>query len=103
MAVAGSDEACDEALEQVDELLKSSGGGGSGEAVAEQPPTSIQMAVQRDPAINFALVSVPGDYAAAEAMKALRLGMDVMIFSDNVPPDAGAGDQAVRGLGATSW
>ena len=31
---------------------------------------------------------MPGDYAAAEAMKALRLGMDVMLFSDNVPPES---------------
>jgi len=31
---------------------------------------------------------VPGDYAAAEAMKALRLGMHVMLFSDNVPPES---------------
>ncbi|HRI19149.1 MAG TPA: acyl-CoA synthetase FdrA, partial [Burkholderiaceae bacterium] len=46
---------------------------------------SLQMAATRDPAANFALVSVPGTYAAAEAMKALRLGMSVMIFSDNVP------------------
>ena len=46
------------------------------------------MAVGRDPAHNFALISVPGDYAAAEAMKALRLGMDVMLFSDNVPVEA---------------
>ena len=43
------------------------------------------MAVSRDPALNFALISVPGDYAAAEAMKALRLGLNVMVFSDNVP------------------
>ena len=34
---------------------------------------------------NLALVSVPGDFAAAEARKALRLGLHVMIFSDNVP------------------
>ncbi|HKM56630.1 MAG TPA: hypothetical protein VJY33_24710, partial [Isosphaeraceae bacterium] len=53
-------------------------------AVAAQPITSIQMAVTQDPSRNFALVSVPGDYAAAEGMKALRLGMDVMLFSDNV-------------------
>ena len=26
----------------------------------------------------------PGDYAAAEAIKALRLGLSVMLFSDNV-------------------
>ena len=33
------------------------------------------MAVAADPALNLALISVPGDYAAAEAMKALRLGL----------------------------
>lgn len=88
VAVSGTDEACGSALEAVDGLLTGGGGAGSGgEAVADAPASSIQMAVQRDPAINFALVSVPGDYAAAEAMKALRLGMDVMIFSDNVPPE----------------
>lgn len=87
VAVAGQDDACAEALAQVDALLKNAGGGGGDDTVAQAPPSSIQMAVQADPAINFALVSVPGDYAAAEAMKALRLGMDVMIFSDNVPPE----------------
>jgi FdrA protein len=35
-----------------------------------------------DPAI--AMISVPGEYAAAEAHKALALGMHVMMFSDNV-------------------
>ena len=42
----------------------------------------------RDPSLNLALVSVPGDYAAAEALKALQLGMSVMIFSDNVPVES---------------
>ena len=36
---------------------------------------------------NFALISVPGHYAAAEALKALSNGLHVMIFSDNVPED----------------
>ena len=36
------------------------------------------------PTANLALISTPGDYAAAEAMKALRLGLNVMLFSDNV-------------------
>ncbi len=85
VAVAGSDAACDEALKVADELLtaKSSGAEG-GEGAARQALTSIQMAVARDPSHNLALISVPGDYAAAEAIKALRLGMDVMLFSDNV-------------------
>jgi FdrA protein len=32
----------------------------------------------------IAMISVPGEYAAAEAHKALALGMHVMMFSDNV-------------------
>jgi succinyl-CoA synthetase alpha subunit len=30
------------------------------------------------------LISTPGDYAASEALKALHLGLNVMLFSDNV-------------------
>ncbi len=87
VAVSGSQEACDEALAVADKLLSASPGDG-GEETAAAPITSIQMAVAKDPALNLALISVPGDYAAAEAMKALRLGLDVMVFSDNVSPDA---------------
>ncbi|QEN13489.1 acyl-CoA synthetase FdrA [Mycolicibacterium sp. ELW1] len=87
VAVSGSDEACDEALAVADTLLSASPTD-SGEPTSETPTTSIQMAVAADPALNLALISVPGDYAAAEAMKALRLGLDVMVFSDNVTPDA---------------
>ena len=56
----------------------------AGNAVAEAPLRSLQMALARTPQANLALISVPGDYAAAEAMKALRLGLHVMLFSDNV-------------------
>jgi succinyl-CoA synthetase alpha subunit len=48
-------------------------------------PRSLQMALETSPQANLALISVPGEYAAAEAMKALRLGLNVMLFSDNVP------------------
>ena len=34
---------------------------------------------------NLALISVPGLYAGIEATKALRAGLHVMLFSDNVP------------------
>ena len=88
VAVAGADEACTQALQMADELLSSKSAADSEAASGvQQSLTSIQMAVARDPAHNFALISVPGDYAAAEAMKALRLGMDVMLFSDNVPAE----------------
>lgn len=36
----------------------------------------------KDP--NFAVVSVPGKYAAFEAMKAMHKGLHVLLFSDNV-------------------
>lgn len=57
--------------------------GASGPAVAE-PPRSIAAAVAEAPGANLALISVPGEYAAAEARKALGLGLNVMLFSDNV-------------------
>ena len=47
-------------------------------------PKSITSAVNAFPDSNFALISVPGDYAAAEARKALKKGLNIMIFSDNV-------------------
>ncbi len=37
------------------------------------------------PAPNIAQISVPGPYAAAEALKALKQGLNVFMFSDNVP------------------
>ena len=48
-------------------------------------PRTLRSACLAMPDANLALVSVPGDFAAAEARKALRLGLHVMIFSDNVP------------------
>jgi FdrA protein len=50
-----------------------------------EPPGSVAEAVARVKDLNFALVSVPGDYAAAEGLKALAAGLHVMLFSDNVP------------------
>src|SRR3954469_12040185 len=89
VAVSGTEAACREALLEADELLKEKvADRGDGVAGAPQPIPSLQMAVSREPSHNFALISVPGDYAAAEAMKALRLGLDVMIFSDNVSPES---------------
>lgn len=52
-------------------------------------PRSLAMAVAAQPGANLALVSTPGEYAAAEAEKALRLGLHVMLFSANVS----AGDE----------
>lgn len=83
IAVRGTDEACDEALELAEQRLKSKPEESSG-GHREVTPVSLAMALERAPESNLALISVPGDYAAAEAIKALQLGMNVMLFSDNV-------------------
>lgn len=54
-------------------------------ASASWRPRTLGAAVDHLPGANLALISVPGDFAAAEARKALRRGLNVMIFSDNVP------------------
>jgi succinyl-CoA synthetase alpha subunit len=45
----------------------------------------LDAALQDLPDANLALISVPGAYARLEAMRALRRGLDVFLFSDNVP------------------
>jgi FdrA protein len=49
-----------------------------------EPPRSLAMGTEALSGANLALISTPGEYAAAEAMKALKLGLNVMLFSDNV-------------------
>ena len=53
-------------------------------AMAAIAPMSLEMALEDMPDANFALISTPGEYAASEAEKALRLGLNVMVFSANV-------------------
>ena len=48
-------------------------------------PRTLTGALRALPDATLALVSVPGPYAGAEARAALRRGLDVMLFSDNVP------------------
>src|SRR5262249_37666904 len=53
-------------------------------------------------AAGLAIISTPGRYAAAEAMKALRLGLNAFIFSDNVPLEQEAAlKREARGRGLT--
>ncbi|TQI78245.1 CoA binding protein [Serratia fonticola] len=84
IAVRGEATACSEALEIAHQRLNSK----PQESASDGPRTpqlvSLEMAVEQQPDLNLALISVPGDYAAAEAIKALQLDMNVMLFSDNV-------------------
>ena len=85
VVVRGDPAACDEAIAAADAFLHSSGSTSSGGGGAfSLPLTCLALGVAHAPDADLALISVPGDYAAAEAMKALALGLHVMLFSDNV-------------------
>jgi FdrA protein len=85
VAVACDDEtAAAAALARATVLLSSAAAAGS-ESSARTVPTTIAQARAEDPAANLALVSTPGPYATAEALKALKRGLHVFLFSDNVP------------------
>ena len=52
---------------------------------APAPPCSLAEALAILPTANLVLISTPGAYAAAEALKAMKRGLHVFLFSDNVP------------------
>jgi FdrA protein len=54
-------------------------------AGAMRRPRTLEAALGERPDANLAIISVPGAYAAAEASSALRRGLHVFLFSDNVP------------------
>jgi FdrA protein len=69
------------ALAQAEALLyRKPAAEGGGEA----RPRSLRAALQSQPDANLAIISVAGRYAAAEAWSALRSGLHVLLFSDNV-------------------
>jgi len=84
IAVMGEDAACNDAMTLARELLNTKPKETSNDDITAPKLVSLDMAWERHPKINLALISVPGDYAAAEALKALQLDMNVMLFSDNV-------------------
>ena len=53
----------------------------------EWRPRSLDTALDALPGANLAIISVPGDFAAREARRALERGLHVMLFSDNVAID----------------
>lgn len=71
-----------EALAEAEASLTKPQGSVGGE---QWRPRSIRTAVQNHPEAGLALISVPGAFAISEARKAIRRGLHVMIFSDNVP------------------
>ncbi len=84
IAIATEDEESLISVEKkVEELLRSSQ---SQLALGrETTAADISGALRQLEGANLALISVPGAYAWYEAQKALQAGLNVMLFSDNVP------------------
>ena len=81
IAVTGEDEGLENALAEAEKLLGKKRGDVQ---EATYSPKTIRGAVKVNPDTNIAVISVPGRYAAEEAWEALRLGLHVLLFSDNV-------------------
>ncbi len=79
---AESSAAGEAALAEAESLLDSSSL--RGDEAGEWSPRTLETALSALPGANLVLISVPGEFAADEARKALRRGLHVMIFSDNV-------------------
>jgi FdrA protein len=83
VGVRASDEAAAQnALESVDSLLAAPGARDTAGGVTRA--RTLDGATKALPGANVALISVPGEFAAAEAAKALRAGLHVLLFSNNV-------------------
>ena len=92
--VDGEQDALAAALAAIEEQLAGREAAPAGERT-EIAPRSIAMGVDRLERATLAQISVPGPYAAAETLKALKRGLHVFLFSDNVPL---AEEQAVKRL-----
>jgi succinyl-CoA synthetase alpha subunit len=77
---ADNQEALASVLENIDQWLNADLGSGKTSLI-----TTLDEAMAVQPHSNLAVISVPGPYAAREAQKALEHGLNVFLFSDNVP------------------
>ncbi len=84
VAVAAVDEAvANAALDRAAARLAGPGAEGSDEATRTDARTLADGITELGTA-NLVLISTPGSYATAEALKALKRGLNVFLFSDNV-------------------
>jgi FdrA protein len=88
VAVDAGEDAAEDALAAAEEALRAQTAppAATGGGEPRRPRTLGEVAgSDGDAGGGLAIISTPGQYAAAEAMKALRLGMNAFVFSDNVP------------------
>ncbi len=70
----------DTILANLDQWLESESDGNS-----EVKPRTLEDGLAAQPSANLVVISVPGEFAFREANKALKNGLNVFLFSDNVP------------------
>lgn len=78
---AESSACCARAFAEIDTLFAR---GAVAHDSAEKRYPTLDSALRQSQSSNLAIISVPGEYAAREARKALDGGLNVLIFSDNV-------------------
>jgi succinyl-CoA synthetase alpha subunit len=77
--IAETESAVSDVWERLDEYLR-----GGLPVSATSNHHSLEEGLTQKPHANLAVISVPGEYAAHEAHKALEAGLHVFLFSDNV-------------------
>jgi FdrA protein len=82
---ADSEAAARAARAAAERALAGEGAVDTAASAAGAPPRTLATALVALPGASLAVISVPGLYAGLEARRALSAGLDVMIFSDNVP------------------
>ena len=82
VVMADTEQIVDDVLARLDEYLQ---GGAQGATVSSLH--SFEDGLAQKPDANLVAISVPGEYAAREARKALESGLNVFLFSDNVSID----------------
>ena len=81
IVVKGPEGILEKAVEVVEDFLK---GEEKTEETGEMVAPSLESALKMMPDADLVLISIAGEYAGREAMKALEKGLHVMLFSDNV-------------------
>src|SRR5712692_881825 len=80
--LADTESAADAGLAEAERVLAERRPGA--ESAGRTLPRTLDAALRQLPDANLAAISVPGEYAAFEAQRALRRGLHVFLFSDNV-------------------
>jgi FdrA protein len=80
---AESEDALSSAITEAEGLLAK----GEAPTSGVRMPRSVSEALASSPDANLAVVSVPGAFAKREGMAALNAGLNVFMFSSNVPKD----------------